>query len=239
MLSLTFWSDPMKTVHPAGEMPNNPTTGHFDAAHLNSATLPQTAVSSLVKIIKAHLEKAKQAEEKSEQHYISAGLRLAELKDRYRRDVKVSKTQTWEQYVHETFGLGRSRADELIRIADGRATLEDTRAIKAASVAKSKAKVPKTAASSGGPSVAVCGDANTPELASHQSDPDHLIAQFTTEVRSSVLDIARQIKVADRSRLIERLREVIDEIEVEIERWAKGARRPEEFPDMPACLRRT
>ncbi|MGY4434844.1 hypothetical protein ACVWWO_007321 [Bradyrhizobium sp. F1.13.1] len=114
------------------------------------AEVPQIAVSSLVKTIKAHLEKAQQAQDRSEQHYISAGLHLAELKDRYKCDVKASKTQTWEQFVRDTFDLGRSRADELIRIADGRATLHDTRAVKAASVAKSKAKVPKTAASSGG-----------------------------------------------------------------------------------------
>jgi hypothetical protein len=116
----------------------------------NTIEVPQIAVSSLVKTIKAHLEKAKQAQDRSEQHYISAGLHLAELKDRYKRYVKASKTQTWEQFARDTFGLGRSRADELIRIADGRATLDDTRAVKAASVAKSKAKVPKTAASSGG-----------------------------------------------------------------------------------------
>lgn len=218
------------------------------------AEVPQIAVSALVKTIKAHLEKAKQAQDRSEQHYISAGLHLAELKDRYKHDVKASKTQTWEQYVRETFGLGRSRADELIRIADGRATLEDTRAVKAASVAKSKAKVPKTAATSGGSrnsgfgdgpmskteagKLAATNDADAPALAPHQIDPDDLICQFSAQVRSGGLDIARQIEVAYRPRLIERLREVADEIELEADRWAKEARRREELPDIPEFLRR-
>ena len=208
------------------------------------AEVPQIAVSSLVKTIKAHLEKAKQAQDRSEQHYISAGLHLAELKDRYKRDVKASKTQTWEQFVRDTFGLGRSRADELIRIADGRATLDDTRAAKAASVAKSKAKVPKTAASSGGSGdiaekkarLAATND-ETPGLA--PTDPaDHLISPFSEAVRSSVLEIMRKIGADYRPRLIERLREVIDEIEIEADRWSKETVRREEMPDIPACLRR-
>jgi hypothetical protein len=41
----------------------------------------------------------------------------------------------------KTFDLGQPRADELIRIADGRTTVAEVRAVKAASVAKSKAKL--------------------------------------------------------------------------------------------------
>jgi hypothetical protein len=192
------------------------------------------------------------------------------LKDRYKQDVKASKTQTWEQYVKATFGIGRSRADELIRIGEGRATLEDTRAVKAASVAKSKAKVPKTAASSGGSATVFAKtDATDDEPAQAegtfpvhfgschggrvgtkpkakaadapglvQTDPDHLIAQFIAHVRASSLDIMRQTDAAYQPRFIERLREVIDEIEVEAERWAKEAQH-EEMPGIPDFLRRT
>jgi predicted transcriptional regulator len=37
-------------------------------------------------------------------------------------------------------------------------------------------------------------DADAPRLAPHQTDPDHLISQFSAQVRSTGLDIARQIE---------------------------------------------
>jgi len=82
-------------------------------------------------------------------------------------------------------------------------------------------------------------DDDAPELAPEQIDPDHLISQFTVEVRSGGLDIAKQIEATYRPRLIERLHEVIDEIELEAERWAKEAQRPEELPDISPFLQRS
>lgn len=76
------------------------------------AATAELAIPTLVNTIKAHLAKAAQAADKAEQHYITAGLRLKELKLR-----KPSATP-WPEYVRETFGLGQQRADELIRIAD-------------------------------------------------------------------------------------------------------------------------
>ena len=75
--------------------------------------------------------------------------------------------------------------------------------------------------------------------AAHQVDADYLIAQFTAQVRSSGLEVARQIEAACRPMLVERLHEVIDEIGLEAERWAIEARRLEEMPDIPAFLRRS
>jgi hypothetical protein len=77
--------------------------------------------------------------------------------------------------------------------------------------------------------------ADAPGLA--QTDPDHLIALFIAHVRASSLDIMRQTDAAYQPRFIERLREVIDEIEIEAERWAKEAR-TEEMPGIPEFLRR-
>ena len=48
----------------------------------------------------------------------------------------------------------------------------------------------------------------------------------------------RQIGAACRPTFIERLREVIDELELEAERWAKEAQRLGEMPDIPNFLRR-
>ena len=48
----------------------------------------QLTIPARVKTIKAHLNKARQYEDKSGQHYISAGLHLAELKDWHKRELK-------------------------------------------------------------------------------------------------------------------------------------------------------
>jgi hypothetical protein len=77
---------------------------------------PMIPIPQLVATIKAHLSKADHSAEKSRQHFVSAGLHLAELKARYKTEVKASKSHTWPEYVEERFGLRRSRADELIRI---------------------------------------------------------------------------------------------------------------------------
>jgi len=84
------------------------------------ATVPQ-----LAKRIKALIDKGDHAADKAEQFYKAAGLELQKLKD----DFKDNKPPgvTWEQYVYETCGLRRSRADELIRIGEGSTTLEEVR----------------------------------------------------------------------------------------------------------------
>jgi hypothetical protein len=103
----------------------------------------ELAIPTLVNTIKAHLTKAAQAADKSEQHYVTAGLRLKELKAR-----KPSATP-WPEYVRETFGLGRERERELIRIADGRTTVEKVRAGGAARAAKNIAKLKSGVANTG------------------------------------------------------------------------------------------
>jgi hypothetical protein len=47
-----------------------------------------------------------------------------------------SSSRPWPQYVRKPFDLGRSRADELIQIADGRTTVAETRAATAQRVQK-------------------------------------------------------------------------------------------------------
>lgn len=97
-------------------------------------------IPHLVATIRAHLLKADHSAEKSVQHFTSAGLHLAELKARYKTEVKASKSHTWPEYVEERFGLRRSRADELIRIGDGRDSIDKSRADKAESVRVSRSK---------------------------------------------------------------------------------------------------
>src|SRR5262249_17762566 len=63
------------------------------------------------------------AADKAEQHYIAAGQYLKTLKAEH------GGTWTeWERLLKAKVGIGKSRASELMMIADGRKTLADVRA---------------------------------------------------------------------------------------------------------------
>jgi hypothetical protein len=76
-------------------------------------------VLTLTRRIKALVEKGDRAAEKAEQFYKSAGIHIKEIKQR--------QSEHWETIVREKCGLGRSRAYELMAIADGRTSLEKVR----------------------------------------------------------------------------------------------------------------
>lgn len=88
----------------------------------------------LAKRIVVLIEKGDAAKEKADQYYIAAGIHLKDMKAR-----KPGGT-TWVEYVNEKCGLGKSRAYELMAIADGRTTVGETRAAKAKSVKKSRSR---------------------------------------------------------------------------------------------------
>ena len=78
-----------------------------------------------------------------------------------------------------------------------------------------------------------------PATEKRRKDPDHLISRFAAEVRSNGLEIAMQIEAVFRPLLVDRLHVMIDEIELEAERWAKETDRLEQLSDMPSRLRRS
>jgi phage shock protein A len=92
----------------------------------------------LIKTIKTHIAKGDKAAEKSEQHYISAGQHLKTLKAQH--DDAGGKWAEWETFLKEKIGIGKSRASELMQIADGRKTVEQVQADGANRVAKHEAK---------------------------------------------------------------------------------------------------
>jgi len=94
----------------------------------------QRTIPELISTAKALKTKAEQANEKSEQFYVSLGLTLAELKERK------PKGYTWAVLVKKHFGYSQHRADELIRIGTGTTTMEETRGRKKASMKKSREK---------------------------------------------------------------------------------------------------
>jgi hypothetical protein len=95
-------------------------------------TMPQ-----LIKTVKAIHAKAMQAADRAEQLWITLGIELKEAKARNKEEGQLS----WPEFAKKHFDFGQSRADELIRIADGRTSVETVRASGAARVQKhAKAK---------------------------------------------------------------------------------------------------
>jgi hypothetical protein len=75
-------------------------------------------VLHLTRQVKALVEKGDKAAEKAEQFYKAAGIHIKEIK---------AASDEWETIVREQCGLGRTRAYELMAIADGKTTLEKVR----------------------------------------------------------------------------------------------------------------
>jgi hypothetical protein len=100
------------TIPPFLDRRGAPVTG-------DGALIP-AQVLTLTRRIKALVEKGDRAAEKADQFYKSAGIHIKEIKQR--------QSEHWETIVREKCGLGRSRAYELMAIADGKTTLEKVRA---------------------------------------------------------------------------------------------------------------
>jgi hypothetical protein len=92
--------------------------------------------AQIISTIKAHIAKGDKAAEKAEQHYIAAGQHLATLKANH-----AGTWEEWETLLKSKVGIGKSRASELMAIADGRTTVEGLRAEKAESVRQVRGQV--------------------------------------------------------------------------------------------------
>jgi hypothetical protein len=84
---------------------------------------PTLTEAQLVRIIRTLIEKGDKAAAKSEQFYIAAGQHLKTLKEQH-----TGTWAGWETLLKERCGIGKSRASELMRIADGTKTVEQVRA---------------------------------------------------------------------------------------------------------------
>jgi hypothetical protein len=105
-------------------------TVHIDNSSKAVVRIGADDESLLISYIKAHLKKAKAAEEraqqnleKAEQHYASVGSYLTKLKATHTR----SRAE-WEALLKEKIGLSTGRASELMQIADGRKNVQQIRA---------------------------------------------------------------------------------------------------------------
>jgi hypothetical protein len=137
-----------------------------------------------VKAIKALVEKGDKAKDKSDQYYTAAGIHLKALKETGIR------TAAWEKLVRDKCGIGRSRAYELIAIADGRKTVAKLRLTKAESMRKHAAanKAARKAArssTSGGQNPSTSSGQNLPAVVGQKAEPK---AEPKAELAQAVLD---------------------------------------------------
>ena len=95
------------------------------------------AIKDGLRKIEEHQEKIDEQEIKRDEREVEVGLALKALKAHKPKGIK------WEQYLEECgIEIHRSRADQLIRIADGRTTVEEERADTAERTAKSRTELP-------------------------------------------------------------------------------------------------
>jgi hypothetical protein len=101
----------------------------------------------LTRTIKVLIAKGDKAREKSEQFYIAAGQHLKTLKAQHK-----GTWAAWESLLKDKIGIGKSRASELMEIADGRKTVEEVRSITGARTKKSREVSPlRSGEDDGGP----------------------------------------------------------------------------------------
>jgi hypothetical protein len=77
----------------------------------------------LGRLICARIHKAEKATRDANDHYMAAGLTLKQAKAL----ILESHQLTWPEFLKQNCRLGRSRADELIAVADGKTTVENLR----------------------------------------------------------------------------------------------------------------
>jgi hypothetical protein len=135
----------------------------------------------------------------------------------------------WPEYVRKTFNLGQSRADELIRISDGRTTVAETRVSKAASTAKSKAKSSATGADPSPPANDAPKEDQAHQVAQHETPADAVKAKADraeTKPSKPVPDVA---PAADRAEVTPATAMATKPEESRIEMVESVARTPAKF----------
>jgi hypothetical protein len=164
--------------------------------------------AQLIKTIKVLIAKGDHAKEKSEQFYIAAGQHLKTLKAE-----RKGNTAEWEALLKEKCGIGKSRAYELMKIADGRTTVEEVRAEKAESMRKVRAVIPprggkteELAALAPSDHLQRVWDAATPEI------KQEFIETNGTELKELLVQQRKRLTNAVVERAIERVAEPPAEI---------------------------
>jgi hypothetical protein len=144
---------------------------------VNITALPQVKIDAdqRWKAVRAHIAKGDRANEKAEQHFISAGQHLAALKAEH-----TGTWAEWEVLVKEKAGIGKTRASELMQIADGTKTVEQVRERSNESSGKSHAKARQI-------SPLISGETEGDREAHPAEQPAELVTEATTITTTTVL----------------------------------------------------
>jgi hypothetical protein len=144
----------------------------------------------LVKTIKAPIAKGDKAAEKANDHYIAAGQHLKTLKAEHD-----GNWADWEELLKTKIGIGKSRASELMQIADGTKTVEQVRADGAERKAKERAKSLRdvTEKSDGAPVAITTNDDSAEAMKAKFAEEDGgAPAESTTADQKSSVDYGEQ-----------------------------------------------
>jgi len=153
-------------VKPTNKSSRTVTSSVNEETALNANRLSHSCPTpELVEVIKAHLNKGKHAADRSEQHFISAGIQLWELKARE------PANKPWPEYVRDTFHLYPPFADLLMNIANGSidvATVWGTQKFNDAprrpeQLSVDNAETPLKSTAPAANPAEDCGDANEPD----------------------------------------------------------------------------
>jgi hypothetical protein len=93
---------------------------------MNTVTMSE---GQLVKTIRTHLAKAETLQGKANDHFVAAGIHIKTLKAQH--DGAGGTWAQWEEKLRTQLNLGKSRASELMQIADGTKTIEGIRGAEA------------------------------------------------------------------------------------------------------------
>jgi hypothetical protein len=172
------------------------------------STPAQVDEARLVREIRVLVEKGDKAADKAQQFYVAASQHLKTLKQCGLR------ASAWEKLVKAKCGLGKSRAYELIAIADGRKTVEESRAKNAS--ANKRLRDRQIAPSRDGKSRALTVVAGGDHGAEQPT-----ASQILTDVADAAIDATRNVLRGredigpDSSGETERLRARVEELENE------------------------
>jgi hypothetical protein len=132
--------------------------------------LASSSEADLIKRIKTCIAKGDHAKEKANQFYTSAGQYLNDLKKMH--DGRGGKWAEWEVLVKEKCGIGKSRASELMQIADKRTTVEEVRASKNETSKIAHQKRRQTSPLISGETPARAGGTTLPATIEYEDEPE-------------------------------------------------------------------
>jgi hypothetical protein len=194
----------------------------------------------LVKVIKTHIAKGDMAAEKSEQHYIAAGQHLKTLKDAH-----TGTWAEWEDLLKTKIGIGKSRASELMQIADGRKTVVQVRDSAAVRMKKLRATSPSRDGETEIRAAAGCSTIDAPSYTAPafiRNAPDPAAEAFEIIRHMSCRQWQRLIYLMDKHELLPVKGSKEGNFIIEAGRQQIEARAPasnDDGLDIPADLRRS